>query len=109
MNTIFPERLRAVVAAIPAGRWASYGDVAHAAGGTDRHARTLNQRFIREDVPNAHRVLRSDGTLGENALGSPPHARQALEDEGVYLVDGRADPQARVALRVLTDPVGRCD
>jgi hypothetical protein len=26
----------------------SYGDVAHACGGNDRHARTLNQRFLRE-------------------------------------------------------------
>ena len=30
---------------------ASYGDVAHACGGTDRHARTINQRLIRGEVP----------------------------------------------------------
>ena len=29
----------------------SYGDVARAAGGTDRHARALNQRFIRAGIP----------------------------------------------------------
>ena len=40
--------IRETVAAIPPGAWMSYGDVAAAAGGTDVHARTLNQRFIRE-------------------------------------------------------------
>ena len=42
------DRLREVVGAIPPGGWMSYGDVAAAAGGNDRQARTLNQRFIRE-------------------------------------------------------------
>ena len=31
-----PDRVREVVAAIPPGRWMSYGDVALAAGGTLR-------------------------------------------------------------------------
>ncbi len=42
------DRLREAVAAIPPGHWVSYGDLAAAAGGHDRHARALNQRFIRE-------------------------------------------------------------
>ena len=46
-----PERLDEIVAAIPSGRWMSYGDVARAAGGSDRHARALNQRFIRARRP----------------------------------------------------------
>ena len=56
-----PDRLDEIVAAIPPGRWMSYGDVAHAAGGTDQHARALNQRFIRSATPGAHRVLKGDG------------------------------------------------
>jgi len=40
-----PDRVREVVAAIPHGHWASYGDVALAAGGTLQHARALNQRL----------------------------------------------------------------
>src|ERR1700704_6067770 len=57
------DRMREIVAAIPPGAWMSYGDVAAAAGGSDVHARTLNQRFIREELPGAHRVLKSDWTF----------------------------------------------
>ena len=66
-----PDRVRDLVAAIPPGAWMSYGDVARAAGGADVHARALNQRFIREQTPGAHRVLKSDGSVGGTALGDP--------------------------------------
>jgi alkylated DNA nucleotide flippase Atl1 len=90
------ERLRETVAAIPHGAWMSYRDVARAAGGTDRHARTLNGRMMREEIPGAHRVLCSDGRVGATALGDPGEVRRRLESEGVEFTNGRADPEARL-------------
>jgi alkylated DNA nucleotide flippase Atl1 len=78
------ERVRVVVAAIPAGEVLSYGEVADRAG--LRSARLVG-RILAEthDVP-WHRVLRADGT-------PTPHLAEQqtalLRAEGVRFVNGR--------------------
>ena len=90
------DRIIAVLDGVPSGSWVSYADVAIAAGGTLRHARTLNGRLTRLGHKHAHRVLKSNGTIAPTALGDPESVRRKLRREGVRFEAGRAPAELRV-------------
>jgi alkylated DNA nucleotide flippase Atl1 len=92
------EALRAVVEAIPPGRWMTYGDVCAAAGGVPRQALGVNLRLERLGCAGAHRVLKADGTVAPTALGDPRRVHNALAREKLTFVRGKADPAARLTL-----------
>jgi methylated-DNA-protein-cysteine methyltransferase-like protein len=91
-----PEHLaiRRVVAAIPRGRVASYGEIAARAGLPGRArmvGRVLGDAGAEAKLP-WHRVLRSDGRFAF-APGSRGFREQRarLIEEGVVVADGRVD------------------
>lgn len=88
------ERIWRVTGSIPAGRVASYGQIAQLAGhprGARLTARALAVVPAGRDLP-WHRVLRNDGTI---ALAAGSHAAREqvrrLRRERVAVVDGRVD------------------
>lgn len=90
-------RIYAAIAAIPAGRVASYGAIA-ARAGLPRRARMVG-RALREspdgmDLP-WHRVLRADGRIGlaPGSAGFDEQCRR-LRAEGIDVHEGRVAMQA---------------
>jgi methylated-DNA-protein-cysteine methyltransferase-like protein len=79
------ERVRALVAKIPAGSVSTYGDIASAAGLSSPRIVAWVMRTDSADLP-WHRVIRSSGRPA-------PHLRtrqlELLRAEGVLAVDGR--------------------
>ncbi len=82
----FKERALAIVRKIPKGKVLSYGQVANAAG-YPRAARavgTLMSHNHDESVP-CHRVVRSDGRIGEYNGGGTNAKIARLRSEGVSI------------------------
>ena len=81
----FAERVQAVVRQIPRGKTASYAEVAAAAGypGAARAVGTVMKNNHDKTVP-CHRVIRSDGTLGDYNAGGTEAKRRKLRAEGVW-------------------------
>ena len=92
----FFEECHEMVAQIPAGRVASYGQIARLVG-APRKARFVGYAMhaspgMAAGVP-CHRVVFKDGSLAPGfAFGGPGVQRLMLEDEGVaFTEDGRGD------------------
>jgi methylated-DNA-protein-cysteine methyltransferase-like protein len=96
----FFARAYALVARIPRGRVATYGQIARMLG-TPRSARIVG--WAMHGAPNeggipCHRVIQQGGTCSPNfRLGDPGSQRRLLEREGVqFLLDGRVDLAAHL-------------
>lgn len=96
MADSFFERCYSIVRQIPAGRVASYGQIARILG-EPRRARYVG--FAMHSSPGVmggvpcHRIVFKDGRLAPGfAFGGPGAQRSLLESEGVgFLPDGRVD------------------
>jgi alkylated DNA nucleotide flippase Atl1 len=96
------DRIIAVARLVRAGEWTTYGDISAAVTGSVRAARVVARAAARnDDFPNAHRVLRADGTVtrgqGPRRAERVDRIRSVLAGEGVeFDLRGRADPRAHV-------------
>lgn len=83
MKKDFAEKVRAIVKNIPKGKTMTYGTVARLAGspGAARAVGTIMAANYDAAVP-CHRVIRSDGTIGEYNRGGPKAKRALLVKEG---------------------------
>lgn len=83
MSTTFRERALSIVRAIPAGSVLTYAEVARRAG-SPRAARAVGSIMKTNYDPAipCHRVIRSDGKIGEYNRGGSQRKRQLLQQEG---------------------------
>jgi methylated-DNA-[protein]-cysteine S-methyltransferase len=82
----FTEKVLAVVAQIPRGSVLTYSQVAQRAGSPRaiRAVGTILSKNYRADVP-CHRVIRSDGTLGQYNRGEV-RKKALLREEGYLII-----------------------
>ncbi len=82
----FRERVLAVVAEIPRGKVMTYKEVAYIAGnpGAARAVGTIMKSNYNPKVP-CHRVIRSDGKIGNYNRGGREKKIEILRKEGVHI------------------------
>ncbi len=83
MQSSFADRVRDAVRQIPRGETRSYSEVAAAVGhrGAARAVGTVMKNNFDPTVP-CHRVVKSDGSLGDYNRGGPEKKRELLHCEG---------------------------
>lgn len=81
--TTFADLVRAAVRQIPKGETKSYGEIAAAVGrpGAARAVGTIMKNNYDPTVP-CHRVVRSDGKIGEYNRGGSAQKERLLREEG---------------------------
>jgi len=86
----FSEKVWRVVCAIPKGQVMTYAAVAKKAGfpGAARAVGTLMKQNFDEARP-CHRVVRSDGVLGQYNRGGAAAKERILKKEGVIVKQGK--------------------
>lgn len=79
----FSDRVRAIVAAIPKGKTLTYQEVANKAG-SPRAYRAVGSVLRQNYDPKipCHRVIKSDGGMGDYNRGGADAKRKILETEG---------------------------
>ena len=93
MEDTFPKRVYQLVARIPRGKVATYGQLALLAG-SPRASRIVGAALAKAPAGlPCHRVLYRDGSLCcDQAFGGKEIQRKLLEQKGVtFLPDGRVD------------------
>ncbi len=87
----FQTEVLKLVQRIPRGRVTTYGELARALTGSGHAARAVGQAVARNPSPiviPCHRVVRSDGTVGEYRGGVGMKTR-LLREEGLEIKDGK--------------------
>ena len=83
MNKIFSKKVLGIVSKIPKGKVLTYQEVAEKAGNKNaaRAVGTIMKNNYDENIP-CHRVIRSDGTLGQYNRGGEVEKARKLKAEG---------------------------
>ncbi|MEU7611677.1 DUF262 domain-containing protein [Micromonospora sp. NPDC049204] len=100
--------MNTALAALPAGSWTAYGDLAALIGS---HPVSVGARLAHHAAPNAHRVLQAEGVLAPNfrwlepSRTDDPH--DLLREEGVdFDTYGRASQAQRIGVEELAQLAG---
>ena len=93
MISYFSKQVIEIIKKIPAGRVATYGQIANLAGNNKaarQISRILHSSSDKYDLP-WHRVINSQGKISLRSGDGFEMQKAMLENEGVQVIDGRID------------------